>query len=399
MFGRSHSSCSLSLVSLVLAGLLVGLRQSTDAVVASPEGTRFGFPLELVEFTPDPANPLFTGAGDGHWDVKIRERGWVMREGDAWHLWYTGYDGTREGIKQLGYATSPDGIHWNRYADEPLLKDVWVEDMTVVKRGDTYYMFAEGKGDRARLAHLDRSSSLATTRYAGRSANHRRAAFPWAVRHSDGLVRERYLVSLLRAHGRGDLAGHVAGPQAVDQRAGRAADRARPGRARPAHDRDQSGDQARRGVLWVLPWDGEAQVGMEHQRGALGGFDSLGEVSRQSDRCAASRAARCCETARVGGCIRRMKPWTCFIRKRNEHARAGLQSRFAEYRSSAAGEAACSSQGETIAASSLAELAGGKGLNQSVAVPVRAGAAVVHLGKMAADGVAGCWRQAGRGGG
>ena len=141
----------LALLSLVLAGLLLALGQSTDAIVAPPEATRFGFPLELVEFTPDPANPLFTGAGEGHWDIKIRERGWVMREGDSWHLWYTGYDGTREGIKQLGYATSTDGIHWNRYSDEPLLKDVWVEDMTVIKRGDTYYMFAEGKGDRAHL--------------------------------------------------------------------------------------------------------------------------------------------------------------------------------------------------------------------------------------------------------
>lgn len=41
--------------------------------------------------------------------------------------------------------------------------------------------------------------------------------------------------------------------------------------------------------------------------------------------------------------------------------------------------------GETIAASSLAELAGGKGLNQSVAM-ARAGANVVHLGKVGADG-------------
>jgi predicted GH43/DUF377 family glycosyl hydrolase len=151
MLGISRSIRPLAVLSLVLAGLLFGLRQAADSAVAPLPATRFGFPLELVAFTPDPANPLFTGAGEGHWDVKIRERGWVMREGDAWHLWYTGYDGTREGIKQLGYATSPDGVHWNRYSDEPLLKDVWVEDMTVVKRDGTYYMFAEGKGDRAHL--------------------------------------------------------------------------------------------------------------------------------------------------------------------------------------------------------------------------------------------------------
>jgi ribokinase len=42
--------------------------------------------------------------------------------------------------------------------------------------------------------------------------------------------------------------------------------------------------------------------------------------------------------------------------------------------------------GETIAASALAELAGGKGLNQSVAL-ARAGARVTHIGKVGADGL------------
>ena len=37
------------------------------------------FPRELVEFEPYAENPIFTGAGPGHWDVKIRERGWIAR--------------------------------------------------------------------------------------------------------------------------------------------------------------------------------------------------------------------------------------------------------------------------------------------------------------------------------
>ena len=142
---------SLAILTLALAALLVGLRQSTDATAPASTSTLFGFPRELVAFTPDPANPLFTGAGEGHWDVKIRERGWVMHEDDIWHLWYTGYDGTRAGIKQLSYATSEDGVHWKRYSDQPLLTGVWVEDAMVVKRGETYYMFAEGEGDHAQL--------------------------------------------------------------------------------------------------------------------------------------------------------------------------------------------------------------------------------------------------------
>src|ERR1700759_36793 len=44
------------------------------------------FPPELVNWKAWPENPIFTAGGPGHWDVKIRERGWVMREGDAWRL-------------------------------------------------------------------------------------------------------------------------------------------------------------------------------------------------------------------------------------------------------------------------------------------------------------------------
>jgi sucrose-6-phosphate hydrolase SacC (GH32 family) len=109
------------------------------------------FPSELVDFAPAARNPVFTAEGPGHWDVKIRERGWILREEDGYHLWFTGYDGPREGIKLLGYATSPDGLKWTRHTDNPVYRDGWVEDMMVVKQADTYYMFAEGRGDQAQL--------------------------------------------------------------------------------------------------------------------------------------------------------------------------------------------------------------------------------------------------------
>lgn len=105
------------------------------------------FPPELVDFEPYAQNPIFTGAGSGHWDAKIRERGWIMRQGDAWHLWYTGYDGSRDGIKQLGYATSSDGLAWTRFKDNPLDRGRWIEDMMVARDGRSLLMVAEGRAD------------------------------------------------------------------------------------------------------------------------------------------------------------------------------------------------------------------------------------------------------------
>lgn len=117
------------------------------------------FPPELVRFQQHGDKPVFTAAGPGTWEVKIRERGWIHLDPAAnetsakpkYRLWYTGYDGTREGIKRLGYATSADGLAWTRHKDNPLVDQHWVEDMTVVPHGDVFHMFAEGRGDQAQL--------------------------------------------------------------------------------------------------------------------------------------------------------------------------------------------------------------------------------------------------------
>tara|TARA_R110002072_G_scaffold271038_2_gene430986 strand:- start:113688 stop:114623 length:936 start_codon:yes stop_codon:yes gene_type:complete len=115
------------------------------------------FPKELTNFAPVAANPVFTAQGEGHWDVKIRERGWILFDQSAaagtpaWRMWYTGYDGTREGQKKLGLATSDDGVKWTPHPENPVYAETWVEDMMIVPRDGTLYMFAEGKNDQAHL--------------------------------------------------------------------------------------------------------------------------------------------------------------------------------------------------------------------------------------------------------
>jgi len=118
---------------------------------------RGGFPKELVDWVPYEGNPLFAGTGQGTWDDQIRERGFILREGGLWRLWYTGYNTARGGTMALGYATSPDGIHFTRHAGNPVFHDVWTEDVFVVPdAGAGYQMFAEGYKDVAhRLSSKD----------------------------------------------------------------------------------------------------------------------------------------------------------------------------------------------------------------------------------------------------
>lgn len=138
---RRQTSISARLTHVILWLCLVH-----PSAAAQPD-TSDGFPEQLVDWELAADEPVFTAGGASAWDTKIRERGWIVREADGYHLWYTGYDGTRTGLRQLGYATSPDGLRWTRWPANPLRAGRWIEDMTVVKHGDTYFMFAEGAAD------------------------------------------------------------------------------------------------------------------------------------------------------------------------------------------------------------------------------------------------------------
>jgi len=109
------------------------------------------FPAELVDFGPVSAAPLFAGGGAGAWDRDLRERGWIVREGSVWHLWYTGSNPDRAAGRRLGHATSPDGLNWTRDPASPLVPGLWVEDVCVVRAAGVEWMFAEGERD---VAHL-----------------------------------------------------------------------------------------------------------------------------------------------------------------------------------------------------------------------------------------------------
>ena len=138
--------------------LLVGLSLAIScnrASTANPETSSSNddvFPEELISFVPYQNNPVFTGTGENTWDHAIRERGYIVKEDDGYHMWYTGFRGnTKDPVMTLGYATSADGIEWTRFRGNPIFTESWVEDMMVVRRDSIYYMFAEGRND---IAHL-----------------------------------------------------------------------------------------------------------------------------------------------------------------------------------------------------------------------------------------------------
>src|SRR4051812_46661225 len=98
------------------------------------------FPRSLIAWRPIVGNPVFQGAGDGAWDRKIRERGYILVEDGTFHLWYTGYNDDRSPTRFLGHATSPDGLRWTRDRANPRITESWVEDVFVVRHDGRYLM-------------------------------------------------------------------------------------------------------------------------------------------------------------------------------------------------------------------------------------------------------------------
>jgi len=133
----------LQVLSIIV--ILMGFKsdqKSSEKILNEDE-----FPLEMVQFVPYKGNPVFSAGGANTWDEKIRERGFILFEDSMYKMWYTGYNGKDSVIKHLGYATSRDGINWERYARNPIFTGKWTEDVCVIKNEGKYYMFAEGRND------------------------------------------------------------------------------------------------------------------------------------------------------------------------------------------------------------------------------------------------------------
>ncbi len=140
-------------------GVLARYAREMAALVAAGQKVQ-----EFPRFARTGEDPVL-GPGDGFWesvDVLSCE---VMWDDDAglFRMWYTGFDGERYAI---GYAESPDGIHWERYPGNPVLFPTglgWEREgvgfPTVIRVDGRYYMYFTML-KRAR-AHRDAAIGLA----------------------------------------------------------------------------------------------------------------------------------------------------------------------------------------------------------------------------------------------
>jgi len=99
-----------------------------------------------IHWTKYDGNPVVsTGSG---WDSYYAYGPTVIKDGDTYKMWYAGYPGGTH--TTIGYATSPDGINWEKYPANPVLNtgggwdSRYVENPTVIKDGAVYKMWYVG---------------------------------------------------------------------------------------------------------------------------------------------------------------------------------------------------------------------------------------------------------------
>ena len=98
-------------------------------------------------------NPVLTVGAGGEWDSENAETLQVVYEGSAGGFKGLYFGARKLGISAIGLATSPDGVHWTKYPDNPVLiplPDTWEDrelgPMHLMKLGDIYVLFYEGRG-------------------------------------------------------------------------------------------------------------------------------------------------------------------------------------------------------------------------------------------------------------
>lgn len=113
-------------------------------------------------YSPDGINwtkhnaPVLSVGNTSEWDNGFIEGPSVIKDGNTYKMWYCGYDaipdasGT-DGKANVGYATSPDGINWTKYAGNPILvtgintwDSIYVQDPHVIKENGEYHMWYGG---------------------------------------------------------------------------------------------------------------------------------------------------------------------------------------------------------------------------------------------------------------
>jgi len=147
--------------------------------------TSVGYATSTDGLTWTKQGAVMSPGGSTSWERDEVSPNSILYEGGVYKLWYhgggyfMGGSGTRYGNGRIGYATSPDGLTWTKYAGNPVLDigasgafdDEQVAEPRVVKVGTMYRMYYTGRNATAKRQSLGMATSADGTAWAKDSRN------------------------------------------------------------------------------------------------------------------------------------------------------------------------------------------------------------------------------------
>lgn len=124
---------------------MIGMATSTNGVT----WTKYNDPATTDKPFAE-SDPVFQPAEKGTWDAAWVHQPRVFQTADGRVMIYRGVSDTRGANMKLGLATSKDGIHWERYAGNPIFKPSDIKGAhqfwftNAVLKDDVIYLFVEG---------------------------------------------------------------------------------------------------------------------------------------------------------------------------------------------------------------------------------------------------------------
>ncbi|MBN2365365.1 MAG: T9SS type A sorting domain-containing protein [Calditrichaeota bacterium] len=124
-----------------------------------------------ISWTRDPNNPVLNIGTSGEWDDTWASFPSVIFDGTTFNMWYTGNDGTQA---RIGYATSTDGSTWLK-SGNPVLNlgpsgswdDLWTCVCSVIHNGSFYEMLYSGNDNNTiRIGYATSTDGINWNKYA-----------------------------------------------------------------------------------------------------------------------------------------------------------------------------------------------------------------------------------------
>lgn len=110
----------------------------------------YAYSTDGINWTKYAGNPVLSASGVDSWDKDAVDFACVLHDGTIFHMWYTGYNNSIAETS-VGYATSTNGIDWQKYAGNPVLSpspQSWEESIVrwpkVIKIESTYHLWYTG---------------------------------------------------------------------------------------------------------------------------------------------------------------------------------------------------------------------------------------------------------------